>query len=267
MFKLEDYDLFLVDIWGVLYNNDKAYPKANETLKKLRLRNKVVLFSNSPALPQDVENLLSKIGISEYDDIITSGLVGKIWLKNQNKKHKNFVFESEKLARSIVEEDEIESEIHNAERILLLSFPESVPTNDHGLEILKPTILKALEKNLEMICLCCDTISVNQNKTEYAAGKIAEIYQKLGGKAFLIGKPWPIMYEYAFNKFNTRKILAFGDSLPNDILGAYYNEIDAVWIENGIHQNDEKEKVFAQYNIRPKFSIPYFSDLIEKYQL
>ena len=49
MLNLNNYDVLLMDLWGVLYDGHHLYPGALETLHKLRdLKKDVIFFSNVP---------------------------------------------------------------------------------------------------------------------------------------------------------------------------------------------------------------------------
>ena len=70
-------------------------------------------------------------------------------------------------------------------------------------------------------------------------------YQKLGGKVAYFGKPYNLVYEQVFQLFSIRdktRILAVGDGIETDILGANKNQIDSALIAGGILANDLQVK-------------------------
>ena len=72
-------------------------------------------------------------------------------------------------------------------------------------------------------------------------GTIAELYNNLGGKTFILGKPSIEIYKKTFEKLTNIKksrILAIGDSLFHDIRGAVNFGVDSLLITStGIHSN------------------------------
>ena len=86
---IDNYDAFIIDIWGVLWDGIKAYKYAKLTLKKLKEKNKnIILLSNAPRRAKIVSDKLSSIGINNnlYDNIVSSGEVCREECLSNNKK-------------------------------------------------------------------------------------------------------------------------------------------------------------------------------------
>ena len=85
-----DYDLFYIDIWGVIHNGVKLNFSAIETLKKLKEnKKKFVLLTNAPRPNESVIEFLKKMGLKDYyDKVFTSGEAALRYLKSDlnNKK-------------------------------------------------------------------------------------------------------------------------------------------------------------------------------------
>ena len=79
----------------------------------------------------------------------------------------------------------------------------------------------------------------------------------MGGRVKYFGKPYTDIYEKAMRKVrisNKNKILAVGDSLRTDILGANNFQIDSALVLTGVHTKiKEIEKICKKTNIYPKF--------------
>ena len=72
----EYYDLFYIDLWGVIHNGIKLHEGAIFTLKKLLEINKnFVLLTNAPRPIQPVKEFLEKMGLEKKfrDKVFTSG--------------------------------------------------------------------------------------------------------------------------------------------------------------------------------------------------
>ena len=70
------YDLFYIDLWGVVHNGIKLYESAIGTLKELKRNNKdFVLLTNAPRPNETVRKFLEKMGMEEelINHVFTSG--------------------------------------------------------------------------------------------------------------------------------------------------------------------------------------------------
>ena len=80
----ENYDLFYIDLWGVMHNGIKLHEDAIFTLKKLLEINKnFVLLTNAPRPIQPVKEFLEKMGMEKEfrDKVFTSGEAALNYLK------------------------------------------------------------------------------------------------------------------------------------------------------------------------------------------
>ena len=74
----------------------------------------------------------------------------------------------------------------------------------------------------------------------YCMGTIADLYEHMGGEVVILGKPSKKIYEKScknIEDLKKSKIIAIGDSLDHDILGAKNFDIDSVLISSGIHKD------------------------------
>ena len=81
---VENFDYFIVDLWGVLHDGTSAYPYSVECLKKLKeLNKKIILLSNAPRRSFKAKDVLDKLSFKEeyYDKLITSGEVTYDYVK------------------------------------------------------------------------------------------------------------------------------------------------------------------------------------------
>ena len=88
----DNYDLFYIDLWGVIHNGIKLHEKAIIVLKELSKKNKsFVLLTNAPRPNETVKNFLEKMGMDKEirDHVFTSGQASLNYLK-QNLSTKKF---------------------------------------------------------------------------------------------------------------------------------------------------------------------------------
>ena len=87
------YDIYFVDLWGVMHNGVECYPEAINVLEKLKKNNKkIILISNAPRPNKTVNLFLEKIGLpkSLYDLLVTSGDVTQEYLGSKLEQGKFF---------------------------------------------------------------------------------------------------------------------------------------------------------------------------------
>ena len=238
------YDVYFIDLWGVIHNGINLFKNAINVLDELKkLQKKVVLISNAPRTSNTVKQFLRKLNfnLDLIDLLVTSGVVTKNYIhKNQKKifyhlgpiKDKD-LFEGIK---------NISSDINKTQEIICTGLVNEIGVNITNYEnLFKSWILK--EKTL--VCANPDEVVSRGNDIEFCAGALAKYYKKLGGTVLYFGKPYEEIYKYA--KLNIEKkiglfiekkrILAVGDNLKTDIHGAQNFNIDSLLILNGIYKD------------------------------
>ena len=248
---INNYDGFIIDIWGVLWDGIEPYEYAQTTLEKLKKRNKkIILLSNAPRRAKVVSDKLSSIGIYNnlYDTIVSSGEVCRQeCLANSSKISvlgKKYYFIGQETDKGIALELEIKevSSINKSSFLLVCGTRDFDHTLDNYIEELD----EGLRYDLPLVCANPDKVVIRQNgKLITCAGILADYYQNNGGKVFRFGKPFEAMYKRSFNilknlnsKLTLNKILVIGDSLETDILGANNNKLSSLLVINGIHKHE-----------------------------
>ena len=109
-----------------------------------------------------------------------------------------------------------------------------------------------------MLCTNPDLIVHRGSRSEYCAGSIAAIFEKLGGKVAYFGKPYPEIYNFCIKKNET--ILAIGDNIRTDIMGANKMKFDSLFITSGIHKKEflnlsveNYDKVLDKYKTKTNY--------------
>ncbi len=244
------YDLFFIDIWGVVHNGIELYKNSIEVLDFLDDMNKeYVLLTNAPRPNLTVKNFLKKMGLDEKkcEKVYTSGEASLVYLKDNFNSNKFFhigpprdfdLFNSFKKNKV--------SKIEDAHFILCTGLFEDY---ENDLDYYKDILFKNSDK--KMICTNPDLIVDKGNKREFCAGTIAKIFEEYEGKVEYFGKPYPNVYNQSANIQN-KKIICIGDNLNTDIKGANLQNFSSLLILNGIHKNEIKKNnlsnVLKKYN-------------------
>ena len=80
----DNYDLFYIDLWGVIHNGINLHEQAIAVLKELLKKKKMlVLLTNAPRPNKTVQNFLEKMGMDKVlrDHVFTSGEAALNYLK------------------------------------------------------------------------------------------------------------------------------------------------------------------------------------------
>ena len=243
------YDLFILDQWGVMHDGKKGYNHAIKSIIKLIEKNKkLIIISNSSKRKISSIDRLKSLGFDKnhFIEVMTSGEM--IWQELSNsidnygtKLKKCFhIYDTSKEDglefRDGLDKFKFVSDIKESDFILACTPFENTEPLDYI-----PILKNALDLNLIMFCANPDYITIEKNnkKNIFCMGTIADLYNHMGGKVVILGKPSKEIYIKStkkINKLNISRTIAIGDSLDHDILGASNFGIDSILISNGIHR-------------------------------
>ncbi len=246
-----NYDAAFVDLWGCMHNGVEAFPEAVAAMTAFRESGGlVVLVTNAPRAWGEVEKQLVRLGVPQdsYDAIATwgdsaraamfRGAVGrKVWFMGEG--HDRSFFEPMKLIEDPVEIEE--APLEEAEGIVCCGpfDPQADPA------VNRPQFLYAKQKGLKLLCANPDIVVDRGDSREWCAGALAALYTEMGGESLYFGKPHPPIYDLARRRLaslgrsvDPSRIIAIGDGLKTDILGAQQEDIDSLFITGGLSAED-----------------------------
>ena len=231
----ERYRVILCDIWGVVHDGVHLYPNAAERLAEWREAGRtVILITNAPRTAEAVEQQLARIGLprTAWDGIATSGEAGIAALRTLAQP---VGFVGTAADRAILEQRGVK----------IASDQEFTDVTCSGIEEQRPSVEQYFadlqrwaQAGVTLHCLNPDRMVIRGGVPEPCAGAIADVFEELGGKVCWYGKPYPAIYEHALRLAGNPPrgaVLAVGDSLQTDILGAARMGLDAVFVAGGIH--------------------------------
>tara|TARA_Y100001936_G_scaffold61442_1_gene60478 strand:+ start:60 stop:872 length:813 start_codon:yes stop_codon:yes gene_type:complete len=248
-----NFDLFYIDIWGVLHNGIELNSDAVNVLSELdNLGKEYVLLTNAPRPNSDVVNFLKKLGLDKKKSskVYTSGQGSLNYLSIEKKDLKFFHLGPERdfnLFKSF--QSLKENNAKDADYIICTGLFDEHENLDFYKNFLLPF------KDREMVCTNPDLIVNRGDITEYCAGSIAKVFEELGGKVKYFGKPYPLVYELSINNKN-KSVLCIGDNLNTDIKGANLQNFNSLFIINGIHKKENKNelnKLFEKYQVNVNY--------------
>jgi HAD superfamily hydrolase (TIGR01459 family) len=238
------YDGFIVDQWGVLHDGTRAYAGAIECLERLRAAGKrVVILSNTGRGEEEVAAIMAGMGIEPrlYERCITAGQdLREALARRSHPFHARLGRRCYAFTRagdaSLLEGLGLElvSEVGAADFLAVLGIDSPGRT----LADYEPELAAAAARRLPMLCGNPDVTRPSPQGLLDAAGVLARRYEALGGDVFHHGKPHAAIYASCVEALagcGRDRIVAVGDSIEHDVLGATGFGLRCAFVTGGIH--------------------------------
>jgi HAD superfamily hydrolase (TIGR01459 family) len=274
---VDHYDVFLLDMWGVLHDGSRPYDGVLEAIQELKRRGKtlMILSNSSKRYDNSVQNL-QKLGFqtSDFAKIITSGevthqllldSVSSSWapLQSISKSKRVLIFGSgdEDVPYCVSCGWTPVYDVEHAD-LLLARGPFTLPTRKGGVldrridgEIEYQTALMDIlqtsaQRQIPMIVSNPDKVRPDQDRSPMP-GQIGDAYELIFKQQHSIsatsppvkrvGKPFPDVYDVALQDMacDMARVCMVGDALETDAVGGTLVGIDTIWVvNNGVHSMD-----------------------------
>jgi len=237
---VKNYDIFYIDLWGVVHNGIILHKNAIKVLEEItKARKQYVLLTNAPRPNKTVKSFLEKMGMNKEirEKVYSSGEAALSYLKKNLLDDKFYHLGP---ARDFdlflnFKKNKIEDIRESSYLLCTGLFEEQGEDLNYYKELLKENI------NKKMICTNPDLIVDRGSKRELCAGSVALAFKKMGGEVVYFGKPFPEVYNQSIDN-KEKKVLSIGDNLNTDIKGANLLNYDSLIISNGIHKDEIKKE-------------------------
>lgn len=249
MEQLEDIEGLIIDMDGVLWHGNNPIDGLTDFFDILRnTAMPFVLATNNASLTQQqyIEKL-AKMGVTvSSDEILTSSMATANYLAKRQPEDKKRVF--------VIGEAGLKEPLI-AEGFTLTDLYEVA---GNGEQIGADLVVTGLDRQMTWDKLATATLNIKKGAAFYATnadttlptelgdvmgngGTIAALEAATGVTAKSIGKPEPILYQQAFETLGLDpcKIIAIGDRLNTDILGAVNAGIRSILVLTGISTEQE----------------------------
>ncbi len=262
-----DFDLFLIDQFGVLHDGTAPYPAAVETLLQLKIAGKsTILLSNSGKRSAPNEARLVRLGFEpgSWTHFLSSGEVAWARLSREmvDAVPRRCLLISRDGDRSAVDGLPLDLVDNGADAdVILLSASEG---DRHELAWYRNLLAPAARRGVECLCTNPDKIMLTPVGPRFGAGRIAELYEELGGPVTWIGKPFPEIYAAAralAPDVDAARIICIGDSIEHDIAGGAGAGLATALVATGIlasASEAERQVLYAEHNAIPDYIMPGF---------
>lgn len=245
---IDDYDVILFDLWGVIVEGGDTYPGVVDTVNKIMKKKEVLFLSNAPRPDFVVARSLVNWGLRSVvpEDVLTSGDIARRMVEESKLslgKKAPLVYHlgADRNYDILIEiEHELTEDINKADIMLLSLYRDDHEDINEFDELLE----KAAQRS-EMLILCSnpDTTIPKHGILRYCAGHFAGVIEKFGGKVIYTGKPKSVIYNEVLKRnINTKpeRILMVGDTFETDILGANKAGIHSALVMTGNANNFHK---------------------------
>lgn len=239
----KDYDALLVDSYGVLNDGSHVYGGALDCLAKLRAQGKVIIvLTNTPRPAAVVKEELGRVGItvSAYDDLVSAGEVAMNALSGHAFQSRGIgrrcYYIGPERSRPLLGDLGLEEVARIDQCDLALITGLKSPS--HVVDDYEEVLVQLANRELPTICVNPDRYAIRGGQFGPASGAVGRRLEELGGKVVYIGKPYPDIYQTAFNRaeeLGAHRVACVGDGLETDILGASSFGIDSLFIAGGVH--------------------------------
>jgi HAD superfamily hydrolase (TIGR01459 family) len=236
------YDALLCDVWGVIHNGRESFPAACAALARFRAeRGPVVLISNSPRPHGPVIEQLDGLGVprDSYSAIVTSGDATRLLLAERAPGPAWKIGPDRDDA--LYEGLGIEFSGLADAAFISVTGPYDDENDEPG--DYRDRFIACVGRDLELICANPDIVVQRGDKLIYCGGALAQLYESLGGRVTMAGKPYRAIYDLSLAKaaeglgapVDLARVLCIGDGLPTDIRGANARNLDVLFVASGIH--------------------------------
>jgi len=236
----ENYDIFYIDLWGVIHNGIKLHQKAIEVLEEIiKAKKQYVLLTNAPRPNKTVKSFLEKMGMNKEirEKVYSSGEAALNYLKKNLLNDKFYHLGPTRDFDLFLDFKKNKTgDIKESSYLLCTGlFEEQGDDLNYYKQLFKEHI------NKKMICTNPDLIVDKGDKRELCAGSVALVFKEMGGEVIYFGKPFPEVYNQSIDN-KKKKVLSIGDNLNTDIKGANLLNYDSLLISNGVHKDEIKNE-------------------------
>lgn len=274
---LHKYDLFIVDVWGVLYSEGAAgtFPCVIPLLEEIsRLNKKLTFLSNAPRLVSHLISNMEKLHIPPtlYTNLHTSGMETKLLFEENAFRNLGSKCYLLGVSRGLVEESgyiEVVDNLDNADFVIFSSLDVRDDLNYYS-----GFLDKLIARKLPVLCPNPDVfVTDNTGKKLFCQGALAAMYENMGGYVKYVGKPHKEVYDRIFSwhpDITKDKIVVVGDNLDTDIKGGNMSGVDSVFIANGMYASqlhdingnwiqENFDKLLESSKVTPTYVSEWFS--------
>ncbi len=265
---VERYQVFLLDQFGVLHDGTNPYPGAVEALSALKRAGKtIVLVSNSGRRARPNESRLLKLGFEpgSWDQFVSSGEIAwrsfhEMTISGRLRPNTKCLPISREDDRSAIEglPFTLTRDGNDAELVLISASEGDRYDLDHYRRQLGP----AAARHVQCFCTNPDKIMLTAVGPRFGAGRLADLYESLGGSVTRIGKPYAPIFDAALalvGNPDRSTVVCVGDSVEHDIAGGIGAGVATALVLSGILADTaDLAELYDMLNAYPNYTTDHF---------
>jgi HAD superfamily hydrolase (TIGR01459 family) len=231
------FDGFILDQWGVLHDGTRPYPGAADCLQRLHGAGKrIVVLSNSSKREAESLAALAAMGFDTacIDRFVSAGEEARRAMQQKPPGKRCYAF-TRGGDRSLLEGIGLDfvDGVDDAEFLAVIGSDSPRRLAAAYEDELRAGVARALV----MVCANPDTARFTPNGLTEAQGVLAQRYEALGGRVLYYGKPHAPIYHACLEALGCplEKVIAIGDSVDHDVLGASRVGVRSALIPGGVH--------------------------------
>jgi len=232
-----EFDGCILDQWGVLHDGMHPYPGAAECLRRLHDAGKrVAVLSNSSKREAESLASIDRMGFDVrcIDRFVSAGEEARKALQERPFGTRCYAF-TRGGDRSLLEGLGLEfvDRVEDAQFLAVIGSDSPARLlGDYEAEL-----QAGIARRLPMVCANPDTARFVPGGITEAQGVLARRYEALGGNVAYHGKPHPAIYRSCLQALGCPpgRVLAIGDSVDHDVLGASRAGVHSALIPGGVH--------------------------------
>lgn len=272
---IEAYDVFFVDLYGVVQDRNGVMPQAISTIKRMAERGKLVIFVSNTGdrLPEDIVSYYAERGLEiPPDQISTSGMILADWIRKKGLAGKEVINVGDNAgctayiqrAGAIPLPHANAMQTYAQAKAVILGLIDGFPQE------VKDAALNAIRRNNVPVVVTNtdEVVPTGEGEVRVMTGALAVEFERYTGRPVdRLGKPFRPIYEQAYRlaqakrpKLNPSRVLVIGDTLQLDILGAQNSGYDSLLVLTGTHRQlgelDRLEDMMLAAPLFPTYVLP-----------
>ena len=253
-----NYDVVLLDQYGVIHDGRVAYPSALDAVRRLSEAGKSIwILSNSGRRAEDTLDKITKLGFhrSWFAGAMTSGETTHQALTTRSDPffaalgrcclHLTWAARGAISVQSlglVHVTDVQQADFVLAHGLEAITTGADTPAQAVTMDEVRDIVKGAAARSLPLVIANPDVVTVDRTHLVPMPGYTGKIYvEDYGGPpdaVKLMGKPARVIYQATSKLCGPGRVLAVGDSLSHDIRGAADFGVDSLYVAGGIHAHE-----------------------------
>jgi glycerol-1-phosphatase len=242
---LDDYDLVLLDLDGVVYVGGHAVEHAAEALEEARRRGVKLgyITNNAARTPEQIARHLTELAVpAEPDEVVTSAQAAATMIAGAHRPGTPVaVLGTDGLREALIERELVPVGVADDAEAIVSGYAPEMPWRD---------IMRAatrIREGLPWFAANTDgTIPTPYGEAPGHGAQVELLSRFSGVTPPVAGKPASPLFEEARRRIPGERVLMVGDRLDTDILGANKAGIDSLLVFTGVTTREQLARAAAE---------------------